>query len=141
MTASVLTLQFLALIAHGWGDYVLQSHWMATTKTSQSRAALAHVAVYGVVFAVLVTRSPVALAVIVGTHFFIDRYRLARYVIWAKNFIAPAGPDGHRNLPWAQCQATGFDPEVPAFLAVWLLIIVDNILHLSVNATALYFWG
>ena len=32
---------------------------------------------------------------------------------------------------------TGFDPETPAWMAVWLLIITDNTLHLSINRLAL----
>lgn len=143
------------LLAHAVGDYILQSDWMATEKTKRSIAALAHVATYGLPF-LFFRPSWRAYAVIVGTHFVIDRWRLARFVVWAKNFIAPRralygqtdkGPKGKdrivswagmaRNLPWSECKATGYPPTAPAWLAVWLLIIADNIMHVVINGMAL----
>jgi hypothetical protein len=120
------------LLAHLAGDYVLQSHWMATCKTSRWWPALAHAGVYTACY-LPVTTSPLALAVIGGTHAVIDRHRLARYVIWAKNHLAPAGG---RPQPWVACTATGYDPDVPAWLAVGLLIAADNTLHLVINVVA-----
>lgn len=117
------------LVAHAIGDYVLQSDWMATEKTKQNVAALAHAAVYSLVFMVF-TFHPLALAFIFWTHFAIDRWRLARYVVWAKNWI------GYGNRPWSECVATGYPPDRPAWLTVWLLIIADNVLHVLCNALA-----
>lgn len=128
--------QLLALLAHGWGDYILQSHWMATVKTQRSIAAAAHVATYILPF-LIVTRSVPALAVIAGTHFVIDRWRLARHVIWVKNWLAPPG---HRPRPWAECTATGYNPDVPPWLSVWLLIAADNLMHITINALVVYLW-
>ena len=79
------------------------------------------------------TRSVVALAVICVTHFVIDRWRLARYVVWVKNYLAPRGS----NRPWSECVGTGYPAERPAWLAVWLLIIADNVMHVTINALAL----
>lgn len=147
------------LVAHAMGDYVLQSDWMATRKTKEHVAAAVHAAVYTGCFLPL-TRAPLALAIIFGTHFLIDRYRLARYVVWAKNFLAPRvtvvveyttaciGPSGRELYdetntierwwrPWAECQSTGYPPERPVWLAVWLLIIADNVLHVLINGAAL----
>lgn len=76
------------LLCHGIGDYLLQSDWMANTKTQRASAALAHVLTYSIPFFFLTT-SWKALLVIAGTHFVIDHWRLARYVVWAKNFLAP----------------------------------------------------
>lgn len=119
-------------VAHAVGDYLLQSDWMANEKTKRSVAALAHVATYGLPF--LVFRPTLAAyLVIVGSHFVIDRWRLARYVVWAKNFLAPAGA----AAPWSRSRATGYDEDRPAWMAVWLLIIADNIMHVSINAAAL----
>jgi hypothetical protein len=123
------------LLAHAVGDYVLQSHWMATEKTKRSEAAVAHVLCYALPFIFLLQPSRQALAVIVGTHFLIDRYRLARYVCWFKNWLAPYGRSG--NLDWKACAATGYPPETPPWLATWLLIIVDNIMHVLINGLAL----
>lgn len=139
------------LIAHAVGDYLLQSDWMATEKTKKSTAALAHVFMYALPFTFL-HPSAAALAVIVASHFVIDRWRLARFVVWAKNWLAPwkgrvidgppeAGPRKHvwdpPNKPWSVCSATGYDPERPAWLTVWLLIIADNVMHVLINGAAL----
>lgn len=139
------------LVAHAVGDYVLQSQWMASEKTRQSVAAAAHAAVYSMTFLVF-SPSPAAFAVIAGTHFAIDRWRLARYVVWAKNWLAPwpwcsgcnivgcgLGRKHHRlrPAPWSECSATGYPPDVPPWLATWLLIIADNTLHMLLNAMAL----
>src|ERR1700735_1023365 len=117
------------LVAHAIGDYILQSDWMATEKTKRSIAALAHVLAYGLPFIVL-GASPWAWMAIVGTHFVIDRWRLARYLVWAKNWMGP-------NLPWRECAVTGYPPERPPWMSVWLLIIADNVLHVLCNGLAL----
>lgn len=118
------------LLLHAIGDYIVQSDWMATEKTKRSLAAAVHAISYGLVF-LFVTQSPLAILAIVSTHFVIDRWRLARYVVWGKNWLMGG------IKPWAQCQATGFDPERPAWLAVWLLIITDNIMHVVINGMAI----
>lgn len=113
------------ILAHLVGDYLLQSHWMATEKTKQSTAAAVHAVTYALPF-VFLTRSVGALAFIVGTHFLIDRFRLARFVVWIKNGDWQSAPT-----------ATGYREDVPAWLAVWLLIIADNTLHLICNGVAI----
>jgi hypothetical protein len=121
------------LLAHLCGDYLLQSHWMATEKTSRSWPAAAHAICYALAFLAL-TRSVPALLVIGVSHFVIDRWRLARYVVWAKNRLAP-------RRCWGDVTATGYPEWVPAWLATWLLIVADNTLHLGINALALRWWG
>lgn len=120
------------LLAHAIGDYILQSDWMANEKTKKSVAALAHVATYGLPF-LLFRPSWMAFAVIVTTHFVIDRWRLARYVCWIKNFLAPSP----WRREWAECSGTGYHNERPAWMAVWLMIIADNIIHVTINGLAL----
>lgn len=117
------------IVAHAVGDYILQSDWMATEKTKRTVAALAHVATYALPFLFL-SPSPAAMAAIVASHFAIDRWRLARYVVWAKNWMGP-------NLAWAECKSTGYPPDRPAWMVVWLLIIADNTLHMICNGLAL----
>ena len=130
------------LLCHAIGDYVLQSHWMATEKTKRSLACAVHVVAYALPFLAL-RPSLLALAVITGSHFVIDRWRLARFVVWAKNSVlAPlswGASDGKGDgaRAWSNCQATGFPSETPPWLAVWLLIIVDNVMHVAINAAAL----
>lgn len=119
------------VLAHLVGDYLIQSDWMAAEKTQRWWPAIAHGLTYGLPF-VLVTQSPAALAVIVGTHVVIDRFRLARHVCWVKNFLAPRG----YNRPWRECSATGYGPDKPVWMAVWLMIIADNTMHLLINVAA-----
>jgi|SRR5882672_6070588 len=114
------------VLAHAIGDYIFQSHWMATEKTKQSIAAAIHAITYTLPF-VLLTQSPLALAIICGTHFLVDRFRLARFVVWLK------------NGPWLPLTATGYQADVPPWLSVWLLIIADNIIHVVINGLALKF--
>lgn len=136
------------LVAHAIGDYILQSHYMATEKVRQHLAAAVHAVTYSVPFLFL-TRSLVALAVICGTHFVIDRWRLARYVIWIKNLVG-SPPPWRRSTEvmalsgrWRSAQrfppltATGYPRATPDFLAVWLFIIADNVLHVLTNGAAL----
>lgn len=122
------------LVAHLIGDYLVQSDWMAQHKTSRFLPAACHALAYSLVF-IYFRPSIAAWLVILITHFFIDRYRLARFVVWAKNFLAPAGS----NPPWSQCSKTGYPDERPAFLTVWLTIICDNVIHVCVNGLALKF--
>lgn len=122
------------IVAHLVGDYLFQSHWMAQEKGKSSLAAGVHAVTYTLPF-LLLTRNPIALAIIVGTHFAIDRWRLARFLVWAKNQIGP------RRFAWADCSATGYPADVPVWLAVWLLIIADNTMHLVCNGVALAFWA
>lgn len=119
------------LILHLLGDYVTQSDWMANEKTRSSVAAGAHAVVYALPF--LLLASWPAFAVILGTHFLIDRFRLARYVAYGKNFLAPSS----YWFTWADCAGTGYHKDRPAWLAVWLMIAADNTLHLAINYAAL----
>lgn len=118
------------LLAHMVGDYVLQSDWMATQKTSRIAVALVHALAYSLPFLFL-RPSLAAWVVIVATHAVIDRWRLARYVVWAKEWLAPTRPP-----PLADCP-TGYPADKPAWLAVWLLIIADNAMHIAINGAAL----
>lgn len=118
------------IVAHLVGDYLLQTHWMAAEKTHRWSAALVHAAAYTLPF-LFVTQSPTALLVIGGTHAVIDRYRLARHVVWFKNQFAPksARPAWGRDV-------AGYPADTPPWLAVWLLIIADNTIHLLINIGA-----
>lgn len=122
------------LMAHAVGDYLLQSEWMATEKTKRSVAALVHCAFYILPF-LFITQNIYTLAVIGGTHFVIDRWSLARYVAWAKNRPWPG------SASWAESSATGFSPSTPPWMSAWLIIIIDNILHITINGLAIYYIG
>ena len=118
------------LLLHLIGDYVTQTDWMARTKTRLPFAALCHALVYTLPF-LLLAPSLTAILVIGVSHFLIDRFRLARYLAFGKNRLT----DWH--LKWADCRATGFPAEVPAGHAFWLMILIDNTMHLSINYAAL----
>lgn len=113
------------LLAHLVGDYLLQSHKEAVNKTSNTWWALFHSIKYAMPF-LLLANSCLALSTIVITHFFIDRFRLAKYINWLKNF------DFDKNIT-----PTGYPNNVPEWLSGWLLIITDNILHLLINYLAI----
>jgi len=123
------------LVLHALGDYVIQSDWMANSKTSRSLSCLAHALTYALPFFLLTTASWAAVAVIASTHFVIDRWRLAKYVCYAKNFLSPAST----WAPWSECSATGYHKDRPAWMSVWLLIIADNVMHVLCNGLALHY--
>src|SRR6056297_2503282 len=112
------------LLAHLVGDYLLQSHKMATSKTSQSFWALYHALTYTLPFLFL-TVEPLRLFIICFSHFLIDRFRLAVYIVKIKNYLLG-------EFKWINT-ATGYPEDTPPFLSVWLLIIADNTLHLLIN--------
>jgi hypothetical protein len=101
-------------------------------------------------------------ALVIGlTHLFIDRFQLAKYLVFAKNHINP----DWTFVPWSYANKTGYcdafadkatgveakvsDDELsptelkamqrPTFITVWLYIITDNLLHITINSLALAF--
>lgn len=122
------------VLAHLAGDYLIQSDWMASEKTKQWWPAIAHGVTYTLPYA-LITQSPWALVVIASTHIVIDHYRLARHVCWFKNQLAPR----RYRSTWQDCKATGYPSDKPMWMAVWLMIIADNTMHLVINAFAVVY--
>jgi hypothetical protein len=206
------------LLAHLFGDYILQSDWMAQNKTKRSWPALVHALLYSLCFVwlcwipgyvmvhnppcityldgrggetpcvseglripenahgynVYATRPAVDIVhkgyfrwlpwlVIFSTHFLINRFRLARYVVWAKNWMGPKQKwyyhwncdmwiqdhPGSQYAKYSEYECflaptpplwacpTGHPPTTPVWLSTWLLIIADNTLHLAINYAAL----
>ena len=119
------------LVAHLVGDYILQTHWMAVRKTEDSFAAVVHAVTYSLPF-LLLTTSWMALTVIIVTHFVIDRWRLARHLTWFKNQLVPS----KLRFSWA-ASSTGYHPSLPPFIAVTLLFITDNTMHIIINGLAI----
>jgi hypothetical protein len=118
------------LLAHLTGDYLLQSSHMAMHKTSRWSVASFHAVVYTLPF-LLITQSLPALAIISGTHAVIDRYRLAFYVSMARNI---AGDPANWRRYWT---TTGYEKSTPVWTSTWLVIVVDNSMHLLINFFAL----
>jgi hypothetical protein len=119
------------LLLHLVGDYLTQSHWMAVQKVKSTWAASCHALVYSIPF--LLIGSPLAVLVILVTHLFMDRFRLAKYVTWAKNQIGPRAEE----TKWENCKSTGYPEQTPVWLSVWLMIVADNTIHLCINYAAL----
>lgn len=125
------------LLCHLIGDYCLQAHVMATRKTSSWMWAGIHAAFYGLPF--LLLASWPAWLVIVGTHAVIDRLGIARR--WCQ-FYGVGFPGLWDRLRFALYDRFGDGPDQPfepppPFLGTWLVIIVDNTLHLVINHFAL----
>ena len=57
--------------------------------------------------------------------------RLARYVAFAKNKATDW------QLNWADGAATGFPSTTPPANAFWLMFLIDNTMHLSINYASL----
>lgn len=120
------------LLCHLAGDYLTQTSWMAQEKTKRSAPAAAHALSYTACF-LPITKDWRRLAIIGGSHFVIDRWRLAKHVTWAKNQLAP--------VAWRPPHtATGYGTEQPDWLTFWLLILADNTIHLFLNELALHDW-
>jgi hypothetical protein len=142
------------LLVHLLGDYILQNDYLAINKSKKSLVCLIHVLIYTSCF-LLLTVSWKALLVIGITHFLVDRFHtpLKRF-IWLR---------GHLN-PWlsypeyGKCNTTGFYDDSPFntvkntqhddqhpprifALSVWLYIIHDNFIHLTINYLALKYLG
>lgn len=124
---------FYGLLLHLIGDYVLQSDYMATEKVHKDWPAIFHAAVYSAPF-LLIVEWPYVVSLVFATHALIDRFRLARYVVYLKNFLSPF----RYWYTWDNCKSTGYHNRRPPWLSVWLLIIADNAIHISINTLAIY---
>ena len=135
----MITFTAAQFVAHLVGDYIIQSDRMALEKTKSSLWAAIHAATYTLPFWFFTcAKSWQALLFIAATHFIIDRWRLARYVVWAKNAI------GGSYTPWADCKETGYKYSrhlAAPWLTTWLLFIADNTLHLICNGIGVTIWG
>lgn len=130
-----VVLVLLGVFLHMVGDYVIQNDYMAQQKVKAHTPAFWHALTYTLLF-LLATRSVPALLAIGVTHFIIDRWRLARYVVWFKNLFAPKQ---FRTPPWAVCKDSyGFPPGAPPHIAFWVMVICDNLLHIAINSAALW---
>ena len=117
------------LLCHLAGDYVLQNSWMAQGKLHRHLPAAAHALTYTAAF-LPITRNWRSLAIIGSTHFVIDRWRLAKHLVWLKEQTNPMQLRPEHT-------ATGYGPDYPDYLAVSLLIVADNTCHLAINELAL----
>lgn len=118
------------LIAHLIGDYILQSHDMAVNKVRSNYWGLYHAVMYSLPF-VFLTHNLLALFIICITHFLIDRFRLAFYLTGLKNYMFGKFDNSVFRFP------TGYPENTPIWLSTWLIIILDNTMHMVINYLAL----
>jgi hypothetical protein len=112
---------------------------MASHKRHRSFVAATHALTYAIPF-LFITWSVWTLITISVTHFFIDRFGLAKYVVWFKNI--PFNIELGKEINYLNVKpitSTGYPDNVPSWLAVWLTIIVDNIIHIIINGLAIYY--
>jgi hypothetical protein len=118
----------MQVLLHFIGDYILQNHWMSVNKKKKGfigfLACLIHCLTYSLPF--LFIGSIPAVFVIFVSHFIIDRWNIVPWFIAVKN-----GTFHIKNC--------GFPADTPSWLSVWLMIIIDNIIHVSCNMAALEF--
>lgn len=120
--AEILIVGFLL---HLVGDYIFQNDFLAENKTSSHLWAFVHAIIYSIPFSFIV---PIyGFLIIFITHFFIDRYRLAVY--WIKLV----------NWNW-NSNNFGYGEDKPKWMSVWLMIIVDNIFHILINSSTIYYF-
>ncbi len=117
----------LQLILHGVGDYIIQTDKWAVGKKNKGLygliCCLKHCITYTIPF-MLITQSLLALLSIFISHFVVDRTRVIEWGIALKN--------GVKNI-----DNFGFDASKPKFIAFWLFIITDNVVHLLCNYLSL----
>lgn len=94
------------LLAHMFGDYVLQNRWMALNKTSNNTVCVLHCMIYTIMCKLFLFNylTLFELCIIFTTHFLMDRFRLAKY--WRQFY------SGETDLPW--------------------MILTDNTVHLLI---------
>ena len=112
----------IQLLFHLWGDFIFQNHYLANKKVEMSAegwlACFIHCVLYSIPFAFI--SSPTALSIIFGTHFIIDKFRLAKYIQRLRNW-----------------HFVGNGTPAPDWLGVWLMFITDNTLHVTINYLSL----
>ena len=116
------------LLAHLVGDYLLQNDWMAQKKTQNWWPACLHALTYSIFF--LLIANIFAVAVIFFTHLLIDRFRLIKYVLRLKEW--------RWKTEWGYIttkeESEEYQTDIkPPWMWVWLMIIADNTLHLTIN--------
>ena len=116
------------LLLHLFGDYVVQNNWMAKWKVRRSWPCFVHALTYSIPFALLTTSLP-ALAMIFGTHFLIDRWSLAKYLMTWKGALPNSVYTYEDGVAWPVYIGNQF----------FVYVAADNTFHLIINFLALKF--
>ena len=135
---------FKGFLLHLLGDYLFQNDYLANNKTKSFTPAFIHALIYSLPFLALVNGA--AWWIVLISHYFIDRYRLAVHYIRLVNirftieYCTVLDKNGflvlktRYHLERNDTSNFGYDPQKPAFIAFWLMIIVDNSIHILINS-------
>jgi len=115
----------IGFVLHLVGDYLLQNDWMAQEKVKNWFPCFVHCFLYAMPFGVVLLWGSPFIWLVFGSHYLIDRYRLAQYWIRLVNWKW----DGDNF---------GYSEEKPKWMSVWLMIIVDNTFHVLFNSISIY---
>lgn len=118
------TTLFVGLLFHLIGDFLYQTHEMAINKTKSWKYAILHVSVYTILFTLIMPSW--VLSIVFITHLLIDRFRLAEYWIRLIN----------NNWDWEN-KNWGYPADTPLWLSTWLMIIIDQVMHISINSACI----
>lgn len=104
----------IQVISHGVGDFLFQNQWMADNKAKSNWVCAIHVLLYGLAFHIISwgAVSPAQMAAVVGSHFLIDRLRLA--------------------YRWRLMMNPGYPLEQGPINA-FVIIVIDQVMHLAIN--------
>ncbi len=118
------------LLAHLVGDYMFQSNWMVKNKHSSCVVAAVHGFFYSIAFALIIPDTTLfALFLIASTHAIVDRFRLAKYILIARDYVLRPTSEKFDARDY-----NGLSEFTPKGLSTAVHIIVDNTLHLLINA-------
>jgi hypothetical protein len=113
---------FEQLLAHLFGDFILQNDEVGLHKKDKNARGLffciLHCVIYGLVF-LLITNWLAALCIAIA-HFIIDRWNIIGRFIQFKNGVSDTSNFGYHK-------------DRPMFMSACLYIIQDNTAHLIIN--------
>lgn len=102
--------------------------------------AALHCFIYTLPFFFILDLTIWAALFIFTTHWFIDHYRLAKYVIMAKNKLyVNRTEENAKRYHKDNIDGFGFPKGTPEYIGFMVLIIVDNTMHLVCNYFAIMY--
>lgn len=138
-----LNLMFNLVISHFIGDFIFQSQYIAERKLKNFLVCVLHVLLYIIPFYFLVSANLKFLLIVAATHLVIDFLRVAELLSWLKNILINpniwldtfwrSNQDESKRYNFYNCKF-GYPKDVPEHIAFWLMITVDQILHVASNA-------
>ncbi|AUR87418.1 TMhelix containing protein [Vibrio phage 1.101.O._10N.261.45.C6] len=120
------------LLCHLIGDYFLQSEWMVRNKKQSVFVATVHGLVYSLPFLIL-DITLLQYLLIATSHAVIDRWgeQVIGGIVKLKNLISPLS--GRVKNP----NNYGFPEGTPDYVQFFVVIVIDNTLHIVCNALIL----